>query len=182
MTAPKRLPKTLTEDEVLRLLNTCRESRDLALIELLYSTGLRVHELVRLDIGDIREDTVRVLGKGGRERIVYVGEKARQALQTWLSVRPGTVGTQALFTSPHGRLSVRGVQWLLRQKAREARIRHVTPHMLRHSFATHLLNRGCDLRTVQELLGHADLKTTQIYTHVADAAKREAHARFHPRA
>lgn len=177
-----RLPKVLTEDEVDRLAQACRDPRDRALVELLYSTGLRVRELVALDVPERGQDALRVVGKGDRERIVYVGAEARQALAAWLAVRPAGLPTRALFVSTNGqRLSVRGVQWVLRERARDARIRHTTPHMLRHSFATHLLNRGCDLRTLQEMLGHADLKTTEIYTHVADEQMRDAHARFHPR-
>lgn len=176
-----RLPKTLTEDEVVRLAEACLDPRDRAFVELLYSAGLRVSEAMALNVPDVLQDAVRVVGKGDKERIVYVGATARQALDAWLAVRPTHLATQALFVGDRGRLSVRGVQWILRERARDARIRHVSPHMLRHSFATHLLNRGCDLRTVQELLGHADLKTTQVYTHVSDEQKRAAHARFHPR-
>ena len=161
----------------------CETPRDRALVELLYSTGLRVREAVGLDVGDVRADALRVVGKGGRERIAYVGREARDALGAWLAVRQAD-GTSALFVSGAGtRLSVRGVQWLVGRISRNTRPpRHVSPHMLRHTFATHLLAHGCDLRTLQELLGHASVKTTQVYTHVSDAQRREAHARFHPRA
>lgn len=156
---------------------------DHAVLELLYATGLRVSELTGLDVDDIDrgERTVRVLGKGRKERIVPYGARAAAALTAWLARRGAAPGP--LFVGRRGRrLGVRAVFGVVRARARAAGItRRVGPHTLRHSFATHLLERGADLRVIQELLGHANISTTEIYTHVTGSRLRDIHRRFHPR-
>ncbi len=192
---PQRLPKYLTVAEVEALLavpdtSTPLGLRDRAIIEVLYAAGLRVSELVGLDLGDVdlAQAQVRVLGKGGKERIALLGRPAVRALRAYLeSGRPALLGrrpTQALWLNHRGgRLSARGVALMLSKAGERAGIRTpVFPHILRHTFATHLLDGGADLRVVQELLGHADLATTQVYTHVSQSHAREVYLRAHPRA
>jgi integrase/recombinase XerC len=196
---PKRLPKYLTVAEVDALAaapdaSTPLGLRDRAIIEVLYGAGLRVSELAGLDVGDadLRQGQVRVMGKGSKERIGLLGGAAVRALQAYLADgRPallskgkGGVTPSALWLNHRGgRLSVRGVALMLDKAGKQAGIRtHVSPHVLRHSFATHLLDGGADLRVVQELLGHANLVTTQIYTHVSQSRAREVYIRAHPRA
>jgi len=188
----ERLPRVLSVEEVQRLLaqpdpRTPEGLRDKALLELLYSSGLRVSELVGLDVHhvDLEAELVRVVGKGDRERVVPLGSYAVQALQAYLtSARPRLAGSSAaLFVSRSGRRLTRQWVWrLLRRYTRAAGIsRPVSPHALRHSFATHLLEGGADLRSVQELLGHASISTTQVYTHVARPHLQEVFDRSHPR-
>jgi integrase/recombinase XerC/integrase/recombinase XerD len=192
---PSRLPRTLRGDEVARLLDriparTPLELRDRALFELAYAAGLRAEELVSLDAGsvDFDADEVRVEGKGGRTRVVPVGEHARAALARYVErARPALAagdGERALFLSKSGRrLSTSDVRRRLRTWTRHAALAAgVSPHWLRHSFATHLLDGGADLRVIQELLGHASLSTTQVYTRVESERLRSAYARAHPRA
>jgi integrase/recombinase XerC len=192
---PKRLPQYLTVAEVEALLTVPDEStpkglRDRALIEVLYGAGLRVSELAGLDIADVdlAQALVRVVGKGAKERVGLLGRLAVEAVRTYLRLgRPELLGerpTDALWLNHRGgRLTVRGVALILSKAGEAAGLRtHVSPHMLRHSFATHLLDGGADLRVVQELLGHASLATTQIYTHVSQNRAREVYARAHPRA
>lgn len=193
----RKLPRFLEEEDVRRLLEEGPADgfgalRDRALLEVLYGGGLRVSEAVGLDLGDLdlAEGTARVRGKGGKERLAPLGSAAARALAAYLPERAarlealGRVGEEALFLNKNGgRLDVRSVRRLLRRRADAAGIRtRVTPHTLRHSFATHLLNRGADLRAVQELLGHEDLATTQIYTHVTVHRLKEVYDRTHPRA
>jgi integrase/recombinase XerC len=193
----RKLPRFLEEEDVRRLLEDGPADgfgalRDRALLEVLYGGGLRVSEAVGLDLGDLdlAEGTARVRGKGGKERLAPLGSEAARALAAYLPERAarleaaGRVGEGALFLNKNGgRLDVRSVRRLLRRRADAAGIRaRVTPHTLRHSFATHLLNRGADLRAVQELLGHEDLATTQIYTHVTVHRLKEVYDRTHPRA
>jgi len=191
----QRLPRVLRPDEVAALLDripatTPLELRDRALFELAYASGLRAEELIGLDVQslDFDAERVRVEGKGGRTRLVPVGEHARAALERWLARgRPGLAdvpGERALFLSKSGRrLSTSDVRRRLRAWARAAALRGgVHPHALRHSFATHLLDGGADLRAIQELLGHASISTTQVYTRVESARLRSAYARSHPRA
>ncbi|MCG2633955.1 MAG: site-specific tyrosine recombinase XerD [Gammaproteobacteria bacterium] len=188
------LPGTLSEAEVEELLgagetDTPLGLRDRAMLELLYATGLRVSELVTLEIGQLNlaSGVVRVTGKGARERLVPMGQAAEQWLQTYLeTARPVLlrgVASDALFPSRRGRAMSRQTFWhRLRRYAAMADIQKpLSPHTLRHAFATHLLNHGADLRAVQMMLGHADLSTTQIYTHVARARLKALHHAHHPR-
>jgi len=197
---PKSLPRILAPHEVVALLtapdlSTPQGQRDRAILEMLYASGIRVSELVGLDVGsvDLARGEVRVLGKGDRERIALLGAPAVQALERYLEDgrvkllghRPeGRRPNRALFLNRFGtRLSARSVQLLLDRYAAQAGLtKQVTPHVLRHSFATHMLDGGADLRVVQELLGHVQLSTTQIYTHVSKERVREVYERAHPRA
>jgi integrase/recombinase XerC len=192
---PRSLPRDLTVDEIFALLDGIQEKdvaalRDRALLELLYATGLRVGELVSLDLEalDLPGALVRVRGKGGRERIIPFGRKAAGALRQWLDasaeLRVRGQAPDALFLNLRGgRLTDRSVRRVLDRRLREAAIlAHVSPHALRHSFATHLLGAGADLRAIQELLGHASLSTTQRYTHVSAEALMRVYDAAHPRA
>jgi integrase/recombinase XerC len=192
---PRRLPKFLTGDEIVRLLAAPQPAaagglRDRAILELMYSSGCRVRELVGLDDADLdlRNATVRIRGKGRRERLGIVGSQAREALRVWLAARAGAPGgrttARPLFTNKFGRrLSVRGVARLLEKHLAAAGLSgKASPHTLRHSFATHLLDAGADIRSVQELLGHKSLVTTQIYTHVTTSRLLDAFDKAHPRA
>jgi integrase/recombinase XerC len=189
--SPKSLPKALSPDEASQLVsvgdNQENGLRDRAMLELFYSSGLRLSELTGLTVSDLRLDeaTVRVLGKGSKERIVPVGKFAREALAAWLAVRkhlPG--GERALFVDRRGkRLSVRTVQRRVASAAaRQGLTQHVHPHMLRHSFASHVLQSSGDLRAVQEMLGHASMSSTQIYTHLDYQYLAKAYDAAHPRA
>lgn len=191
---PRSLPRSLGEADVDRLLqapdlNTALGLRDCAMLELLYATGLRVSELVTLAVEQFSVDmgVVRVLGKGNRERLVPVGEVALDFVSRYLrEARPellGARGSDALFVTTRGAGMTRHAFWyLIRRYALKAGISTaLSPHTLRHAFATHLLNHGADLRVVQMLLGHADISTTQIYTHVARERLKQLHAKHHPR-
>jgi len=188
----KRLPKTLDVDQVARLLEIDGDSplavRDRAIMELFYSSGLRLAELTNLKVTDIdlSEGTVQVLGKGNKSRILPVGRKAREAIAAWLKVRADFAGHEeaALFLSRRGRgLGPRAIQNRLRDWSRKIGLSMgVNPHLLRHSFATHLLESSGDLRSVQELLGHADISTTQIYTHLDFQHLARIYDKSHPRA
>ena len=193
--APKgrrQLPHTLDADQMGRLLelpgDTPLDRRDRAIMELFYSSGLRLAELVGLDVADIAasDGLLQVTGKGSKTRRVPVGRLARAALEQWLAVRAQLAQSDepALFVGRRGsRLSARAVEARLRQRAIEQGMpRHVHPHMLRHSFASHLLESSGDLRAVQELLGHADISTTQIYTHLDFQHLAQVYDRAHPRA
>jgi integrase/recombinase XerC len=186
----KHLPSVLQTSDVALLLEqpdlaTPLGLRDRAWLELLYASGLRIGELVGIDIDDIelRARLVKVRGKGAKERIVPFGSKAEEALRAWMAVRPST-DSHALFTNYRGqRITARSVRRLFERYVRGAALRAgVSPHTLRHSFATHLLNAGADLRGIQELLGHASLSTTQKYTHLNDWQLIEAYRKAHPRA
>ena len=187
----KRIPAPLEEVQVETLLdvpgNDAASIRTRAILELLYATGIRCAELVGLDVGevDLEARMVRVLGKGRKERIVPFGTRAREALRAWLRARAGLrPKTDAVFISLRGaRLSDRSVRALLSRRVRQVALtRKCSPHTLRHSFATHLLARGADLRAIQELLGHASLSTTQRYTHVDTRQLLEVYKKTHPRA
>ena len=195
-TPPRRLPKALPVDDVLRLLDSHpgddpRSLRDRALLELLYSTGARISEVVGLDVDDVDagERTALLDGKGGKQRLVPVGRPALRALETYLvRARPGLAakgrGTPAVFLNARGGRLSRQTAWqVLKTAAERAGITAVvSPHTLRHSFATHLLEGGADVRVVQELLGHASVTTTQVYTLVTVTTLREVYATAHPRA
>ena len=186
------LPRNLSGAEVEGLLNapdtaTDQGIRDAAILEVFYSCGLRISELAGLPLRDVslEESALRVRGKGSKERLVPLGARAMERIAAWLRVREaGKVKDDTLFLSPSGRRMGRSTVWaVVKRYARQANIRqNVTPHMLRHSFATHLLDNGADLRAVQEMLGHADISTTQIYTHVSVDRLTKAHQQFHPRA
>ena len=185
-----RLPQRLDVDQVNQLLEKAPESdvekRDLAIAELLYSSGLRVSELVNINLNDmdLKHGAIHVMGKGNKARLVPVGKQAREAIETWLSCRVELNPESPLFTNKNGnRLTTRSVQ--LRLKALSKRQLYtdgVHPHMLRHSFATHLLENSGDLRAVQELLGHEDINTTQIYTHLDVRHLTKTYDQAHPRA
>ena len=191
----KVLPNTLTYKEVERLLNqpdtkTPLGVRNRALLETLYGTGLRVSELAHLTIDDLHFDAgyLRCLGKGRKERVVPLGENARTALQRYLTeccsifLKTGT--SRAVFLTRRGTpFSRKGLWKLIKEHARAAGImKNVKPHTLRHSFASHLLANGAPLRVIQEMLGHSDITTTQIYTHVDPSRLKSVHAQYHPRA
>jgi integrase/recombinase XerD len=185
----RRLPSVLSIEEVERLLAqpdaaTARGRRDRAMLELLYATGLRVSELVGLSRSDLRLDLglVRCVGKGSKERIVPVGQPALGAVRAYLAARRDA--SPVLFLGNKGRPLTRVACWrIVGRYARQAGLRGpITPHTLRHSFATHMLDAGADLRAIQELLGHASIATTQIYTHVSADRLREVYQAHHPRA
>lgn len=191
---PVRLPKTLTLQEVTALLDlpalpSAEDQRDRAMLELLYASGLRVSELVGLALShiDLNAGCLRVIGKGAKERVVPMGQPARAALAHYVEhVRPALAkgrACRALFISRRGRPLTRQAFWkLLRRRAERAGIaKSISPHMLRHSFATHLLEGGADLRAVQAMLGHASIATTQIYTHVDRSRLKQIHRTYFPR-
>lgn len=188
----KKLPKTLDVDQVDQLLNepvaNPLDIRDHAMMELMYSSGLRLSELVNLDMLDLELDggQVKVTGKGSKMRYVPIGQQAREALTIWLTTRSSMVAANecAVFINHRGtRISQRSVQKRMSDKARHSQVgTHVHPHMLRHSFASHLLESSGDLRAVQELLGHANISTTQIYTQLDFQHLAKVYDQAHPRA
>lgn len=195
-TMAQRLPKVLSEFEVETLLNAsdCKTPlglRNRAMLEVLYATGLRVSELVNLSLNNLSltDGVVRVLGKGNKERLVPLGEVATDYLAQYLKgARAILSHTQkastAVFLSKHGTAMSRQAFWqIIKMYAQTAGIdsKRLSPHVLRHAFATHLINHGADLRSVQMLLGHSDISTTQIYTHIANARLKELHQKHHPR-
>lgn len=195
MKVEKGLPRIMSYSDIMKIINTIESSgpqglRDLAMIELLYATGIRVSELVNLKLGDVDLNVgyLRVLGKGAKERIVPVGEYARKKIKEYLDVsRPKLLGkriSEYLFITRLGKKFTRQGFWLMLKKyAHLAGIKvNVTPHVFRHSFATHLLERGADMRTLQTMLGHSDISTTQIYTHVSSEQMKKVYKRSHPRA
>ncbi|HLR73567.1 MAG TPA: site-specific tyrosine recombinase XerD [Pseudogracilibacillus sp.] len=189
------LPEIITFDEVERLLEIKERTplalRNKAMLELLYATGLRVTELVSLQVSDLHlmMGFVRCIGKGNKERIIPVGDIAKDALEDYLQhAREELIkknkNESSLFVNHHGRpLSRQGFWKIIKAVARDAGLtKEITPHMLRHSFATHLLENGADLRAVQEMLGHSDISTTQIYTHITKTRLKDMYDQFHPRA
>lgn len=191
----KRLPKSLSDGEIAALLqrpgrDTAADLCDQAILELAYASGLRLSELrgLRLEQLHLEAGFVTVIGKGNKERVVPVGRRAIAALEEYLDkARPNLVNRRSpghVFLTRRGTPFAPVTLWLrIKQRVRRTGIeRNVTPHMLRHSFATHLLEHGADLRVIQELLGHAQISTTEVYTHVAGERLREVHRRFHPRA
>ncbi len=207
--APKKakvLPKALPVDDINQLLDAPEQYfdltkplqvRDYAMMEVLYSTGIRVAELASLNIGDINfhSGQATVLGKGNKERLIHIGTKARSALQQWIAVRNQLIKTpsdnvgvenaeKALFLNKNGkRLSIRGIQYQIKALGLRFNLNlNLHPHMMRHSFGSHLLQSGADLRSVQELLGHSDISSTQIYTHLDFQHLAEVYDNAHPRA
>jgi len=191
---PKRLPKTFSLEEVENLLASPDPStnlglRDQAMLELLYATGLRVSELIGLKISNLNLEAgfVRTIGKGAKERMVPVGEKALDVTRHYLSQARQNLlkgrSSSHLFLNARGKpISRQGFWKIIRKYGIIAGIKNeITPHSLRHSFATHLLERGADLRAVQIMLGHADISTTQIYTHVTGERLKQVHEKYHPR-
>ncbi len=199
----KRLPSFLFEEEMTKLLemperapagardDVFRRVRDSAVLEFLYSTGCRISELVSLDLTDVnlKDRSARVMGKGSKERVVFIGAEALAVLKDYVSRRPYHAAAdpdsqRALFLNSKGRrLTDRGVRFILSAYLQTANLgKRVTPHTFRHSFATHLLDRGADIRAVQELLGHASLSTTQVYTHVGLERLKKVYRRAHPHA
>jgi integrase/recombinase XerD len=191
----RNLPKVLSLQEVELLLNSPDTSdhyglRDKAMLELLYATGIRVSELIALDLADIHLmlGYIRCIGKGNKERIIPIGNTAIKAIQVYLEQgRPQFISNkkhdQSLFLNHHGKQLTRQGFWkILKKLALKSGInKDLTPHTLRHSFATHLLENGADIRSVQEMLGHADLSTTQVYTQVSKARLKDVYSRYHPR-
>ena len=172
----KKLPRFLGSDETARFLDSVPEAREKAIFELMYASGLRISEIVGLNLGDIDwgSSEIRVLGKGNKERIVLMGNHAKQAIQDYVQEHRKKAKGKAVFLNTRGgRLTARSIQ-------RTLKAYKMTPHLFRHSFATHLLNGGADLRVVQELLGHSSLSTTQIYTHVTTDRLQKVYDRTHP--
>ncbi len=190
----RSLPKSLTEEEVESLLNAPLVQdplghRDRTMLEVLYATGLRVSELVNLKIGQVNlnQGVIRIVGKGNRERLIPLGEEAVRWLKEFFAGPRSEIlldrTTDFLFPTRRGDRMTRQAFWhIIKRYARKAEVdKELSPHTLRHAFATHLLNHGADLRVVQMLLGHSDLSTTQIYTHVARERMKELHSQHHPR-
>ena len=191
---PRSLPKSLTEEDIERLLaapdvETALGLRDKAMLEALYASGLRVSELVSVGVAQVSQDmgVVRIVGKGSKERLVPLGEEALAWIRRYVAqARPAILNgkrTDSLFVTARGESMTRQAFWhLIRRYAAKAGLsKLISPHTLRHAFATHLLNHGADLRAVQMLLGHADISTTTIYTHVARERLKALHAQHHPR-
>ena len=192
---PKRLPKALTLDQVMRLVNSFSDDspglRDAAIVELLYGSGCRISELLDLNLKSLQSESdqqfLKVVGKGNKERFIPLGSYAKKALDAYLTrARPNFVkgkNVSALFVNQRGgKLSRQSVWSMLKRQGKLIKLSEVSPHSLRHSFATHLLDGGADIRAVQELLGHSNVATTQIYTLVTIDKLRESYAQSHPRA
>lgn len=185
----KTLPHFMTEQDAVRLMeapagDTLSDRRDKAIVETLYSAGIRVSELVGMSVTDVDliSNVIKVFGKGKKERIVPMGEKACAALTDYLAAR-GAEAKAVFLNKSGGRLTARSVRNIINKHiTRQSVAQKVHPHMLRHSFATHMLDHGADLRCVQELLGHVNLSTTQIYTHLTTDRLRQVYAKAHPRA
>ncbi|MGZ3509281.1 MAG: site-specific tyrosine recombinase/integron integrase [Vulcanimicrobiaceae bacterium] len=190
--APKRLPQVMSEPEVTRLLKTrpvagksdFQLRRDIAIMELLYASGIRRAELVGLNLSDVDLDrrVMRVIGKGNKQRTVFLNQAAADAIRNYLAVRPRTVDEAMFLSRRKTRLSHRQAWVIFREFAQLSGLqKHVTPHVMRHSFATHLLENGADIVTIKELLGHESLSTTQIYTNVSLEHMRRSYEEAHPR-
>jgi site-specific recombinase XerD len=185
--ASRRLPKYHAQGDIASLLDAATCARDAAMLELLYATGLRIGELAGLSWGNLMHSSARVIGKGDRERVVPYHEGAKRRLETWRREWVRTMGREATPADPvwitHGghRLSTRQAQQVVTDCASRAGLRGISAHSLRHAFATHLLEGGADVRVVQELLGHASLNTTQLYTQVSNRRLRQVYDLAHPR-
>jgi site-specific recombinase XerD len=189
--APKRLPQVMTEREVGKLLRTrvagksdFMRLRDLAMMELLYASGIRRAELVGLNVSDVdlERRLMRVIGKGNKQRTVFINQASAEAIRNYLAVRPRTPDEALFISKRKSRMSHRQAWVIFRQFAELSGLtKHVTPHVMRHSFATHLLENGADLMTIKELLGHESLSTTQIYTNVSLEHMRRSYEEAHPR-
>lgn len=189
--APKRLPQVMSEPEVARLLKTRRTGktdfqrlRDIAMMELLYASGIRRAELVGLNLSDVDLDrrVMRVIGKGNKQRTVFLNQAAADAIRAYLGLRPRTTDEALFLSKRKTRLSHRQAWVVFREFAQLSGLtKHVTPHVMRHSFATHLLENGADIVTIKELLGHESLSTTQIYTNVSLEHMRRSYEEAHPR-
>lgn len=184
----KLLPKFLYYNELEELFNACELDnlygiRDRLILEMLYATGMRVGELESVKINDINfyDNSIKILGKGNKERIVYFGEYAREILDLYLSKRKDKC--KYLFINNHGnKLTSRGISYILNKIIDKTSLNtKISPHMIRHTFATHMLNEGCDLLTVQELLGHESLRATQVYTHITNDRLKDVYLKAHPR-
>ncbi|MFE4141496.1 site-specific tyrosine recombinase XerD [Peribacillus sp. YIM B13472] len=192
----RSLPKVLSMEEVEALLEAPKKMdefglRDKAMLELMYATGMRVSELISMDVSDVHASMgfVRCVGKGNKERIIPIGQTALGAIEHYMESSREKMAspkhrTDSLFLNHHGnRLTRQGFWKILKKLVKSAQIeKEITPHTLRHSFATHLLMNGADLRAVQEMLGHADISTTQIYTHITNVRIKDVYSKFHPRA
>ncbi|OGC04647.1 tyrosine recombinase XerC [candidate division WOR-1 bacterium RIFOXYA12_FULL_43_27] len=182
----RRLPNFLYEDEMNKLLENIVNPRDKAILELLYSSGIRVSEVTKLNLSDLDLEAgeIRVFGKGSKERIVLVGRFAVAAIKDYIKNERPKVKSLALFLNKRGgRLTQRSIERMIKFLSKKSGLlKKVTPHTIRHTFATHLLTRGADLRTVQELLGHTSLSTTQVYTHVTKEKLKSVYDVAHPRA
>jgi len=188
----RKLPAFLDMNQAKRLVEVPAElqkpymERDTAILELMYSSGLRVSELISLEVDelDLNTGVVRITGKGAKERLVPVGSYAKSAIELYRKKRKAASGEKALFVNRFGRrLTDRSVRRIVKTYAGLAGLTgKVSPHTLRHSFATHMLDAGCDLRTLQEMLGHSSLSTTQVYTHVTTRRMQEVYQKAHPRA
>lgn len=188
----KKLPKFLYNEELEELLNTPNNDtiigiRDIFILELLYSTGIRVSELVNIKLRDIKNKEIKVMGKGSKQRIVLFGTICENKLNNYLKIRneflKNKTSEYLLLNNNGNKLTTRGVEYILEKILKKTNLKtKVTPHTLRHTFATHMLNEGADLKCVQELLGHENLETTSIYTHVTNERLRNVYLKCHPRA
>ena len=184
----KKLPKFVYYNDLLEIINESLNDkdalRDRLIIEMLYATGVRVSELVNIKYSDIdfNNKRIRVLGKGNKERIVYFGDYAYDALKEYMNSHSKNKNGYVFVNSKGLQLTDRGVRYIISNIMEKLSVKvHVTPHVLRHTFATDMLNNGCDIRVVQELLGHSSLKTTEVYTHVTNERLREVYYKYHPR-
>ena len=184
----KKLPSFVYYNDLLEIINESTRDkdgvRDRLIIEMLYATGVRVSELVNIKVDDIdfNNRRIRILGKGNKERIVYYGEYAEEILKEYINSREKNKENYLFMNSKGNRLTDRGVRYIIDNIMERLSVKtHVTPHVLRHTFATDMLNNGCDIKVVQELLGHSSLRTTEVYTHVTNERLKEVYYKYHPR-
>jgi len=185
MDSPKMwqsLPEVLSVEEVEKLLDSTNNARDLAILELLYASGIRVSELCHLKVVDVDDNFIKVFGKGGKERVVPLGKKALNAIDRYIVEERGDAESPYLFIGKKGKPITRTTVWkMVKERAKKAAIqKEISPHTLRHSFATHLLDNGADLRVIQELLGHSSISSTDRYTHISRSHLQSSFDRFHP--